>query len=465
MRTDEETFVDRLRSLAKIASKEVVREELEGVRPEDIAEGLQRLEIDEAISVLQNLTAATAADILVDLPTETARRVLAELPDATVAHYLDILPMDDALDLREELPPERFEALLEVIPAEDAQEIRRLMSYPEESAGQLMTEAFFEARPDQSMQEILEDIRRAPDGKYETVNDIYVLDQHRHLLGIFSLRQAIRAQLSDFAEDVMIRDVVTCSAWDPAEEVARQITRYGFYAMPVLDYRARMLGILTVDDAQEILAQADTEDVLMLGGVSGGADSYISLGVWDLVKRRMPWLIILFLAEMFTGSVLRHYEPAGAKADDAVSTFARLSLFIPLLIGAGGNSGSQVTTTITRALGVGEIRSTDVWMVFRREFATAILIGTGLGLIGFIRAVLPAPIGWASGTDVSLVVGLALPAIVVWSTSVGSMLPLAAKRLGIDPAVMSAPFIATFVDATGLVIYFEIARRVLGLTW
>ena len=462
MRTDEETFVDRLRSLAKIASKEVVREELEGVRAEDIAEGLQRIEIDEAIAVLQNLTAATAADILVDLPTETARRVLAELPDATVAHYLDILPMDDALDLREELPPERFEALLEVIPAEDAQEIRRLMSYPEDSAGQLMTEAFFEARPDQSMQEILEDIRRAPEGKYETVNDIYVLDQHRHLLGIFSLRQAIRAQLSDLAEDVMIRDVITCSAWDPAEEVARQIMRYGFYAMPVLDYRARMLGIFTVDDAQEILAQADTEDVLMLGGVSGDAEAYLSLGVIELVKRRLPWLFILFVAETFTGTVLRHYiptQPAAEAANQTLATMAKLAVFLPLLIGAGGNSGSQVTTTITRALGVGEIRISDAWIVFRREFVTACIIGACLGVAGFLRAWL----GWEETIAVSTVVGLALPAIVIWATSVGSLLPLAAKRIGIDPAVMSAPFISTFVDATGLIIYFEIALTVLHL--
>jgi len=460
MRTDEETLVDRLRSLAKVASPDVVREALDGVRAEDIAEALTRLEVEEGLPILQNLESSTAADLLVELPTETARRFLAELPDTTVALYLDILPMDDALDLREELPPERFEALLEVIPPEDAQEIRRLMSYPDDSAGSLMTEAFFAAAPDQSMVEIFGDIRRAEEGKYETVNDIYVLDDARHLLGIFSLRQAIRADLKDEAKDVMKADVITCSAWDSAEDVARQISRYGFYAMPVLDYRGRMLGIFTVDDAQTILQEADTEDVLKLGGVAGDAEAYLSLSVWQLVKRRLPWLLVLFVAESLTGSVLRWYNPtsdAVGRGTTPVEVYARLSLFLPLLIGAGGNSGSQVTTTITRALGIGEVRPGDVWAIFRREFATAIVTGLSLGLLGFIRAWL----GWQESLPICLVVAAALPAIVLWATTIGSMLPLAAKRIGIDPAVMSAPFITTFVDATGLIIYFEIARRLL----
>lgn len=460
MRTEDETFIDRLRSLARVASPEVVGAELQDFLVEDIAEGLSRLDTEEAVAILQNLDPEVAANVLVEVPTETARRTLAALPDETVAFYLDVLPMDDAVDLREELPPERFEALLEVIPVEDAQEIRRLMSYPEDSAGQLMTEAFFEVGPDDPMSQILEDIRQAPEGKYETVNDIYVLDADRHLLGVFSLRLALRAELDSTAREVMRKDVVTCSAWTPAEEVARQISRYGFYAMPVLDHRGRMLGIFTVDDAQEIIEEADTEDLLMLGGVSGDAEAYLSLNVVQLVKRRLPWLLILFIAESFTGSVMRYYNPSPSEAisgSSPVEVFARLSLFLPLLIGAGGNTGSQVTTTITRALGVGEVRPGDVMTIFRREFATALIIGAFLGILGFVRAWL----GWDETLQVCTVVGLALPAIVIWAATIGSLLPLAAKRVGVDPAVMSAPFISTFVDATGLIIYFEIAHAVL----
>jgi magnesium transporter len=459
MRTDEKTLVERLRSLAKIQSPDVVRQELEGVRPEDLAEAFQRMEIEEGLAVLQQLEAETAADVLVELPTEIARAYLSELPDTTLAHYLDILPMDDALDLREELPMERFEALLHLIPDEDALEIRRLMQYPEDSAGRLMTEDFVDVGPEETMTDVLQRIREAPDEEYEMVNEIYVLDPARHLLGVFTLKEAIRAQPEVTAEDVMNEDVVSVTADTPGEEVAREISRYGLYAMPVLDRRGRMLGIVTVDDAQEVLEEAETEDVLKMGAVAGDAEAYLSLGVWQLVKRRVPWLLALFVAESLTGNVLRYY---GQGSENELK-MNPLTFFIPLLIGAGGNSGSQVTTTITRALAIGEVKVTDWWRVMRREILTACLSGGILGAVGFLRAWLPVPvIGWGSSINLSLVVAFTLPAIVLWSTTIGSVLPITAKRVGIDPAVMSAPFITTFVDATGLVIYFEIAKHLMG---
>lgn len=455
MRTDEKTLVERLHSLAKIQSPDVVRQELEGVRAEDLAEAFQRMEIEEGLAILQQLDSATAADVLVELPTEIAKAYLSELPDTTLAHYLDILPMDDALDLREELPLERFEALLQLIPDEDALEIRRLMQYPEDSAGRLMTEDFLEVGPEETMADVLQRIRETPEEEYEMVNDIYVLDPARHLLGVFSLRTAIRSDPNMTAADVMNEDVVYVAPEASSEEVSREIARYGFYAMPVVDRRGRMVGIVTVDDAQEILEEAATEDVLKLGGVSGDAEAYLSLGTWQLIKRRLPWLGILFIAEFLTGLVLRHYTDASESG--GATRLAQLMVFLPLLIGAGGNSGSQVTTTITRALAVGEIRPRDAALVFRRELLVAIAIGLILGIVGFGRALM-----WKSGYQISMTVGLALPAIVVWAATVGSVLPLAAKRLNIDPAVMSAPFITTFVDATGLIIFFEIAQGILG---
>lgn len=457
MKLDVKHFLDRLRSLARIQNAEVIREELEGLMPADLAEGIQRLPVAEGLNLLRKLDDETAAQILIEIPTELARLFVAELPDSTLAFYLDILPMDDALELREEVGEERFDALLEVIPREDALEIRRLLAYPEDSVGRLLTEDFFEVAPEATMTEILSDIRQAPEGKYETVNDIYVLDEDKHLAGVFSLRMAIRAAPEATAREVMIDDIITCSATDPAEDVARQIARYGFYAMPVLDDRGRMLGIFTVDDAQEIVSEADTEDVLKLGAVSGDAEAYLSLGVFQLVKRRLPWLLALFVAETFTGSVMRHYGQ-----QDASLNLSPLTFFIPLLIGAGGNSGSQVTTTITRALALGEVRAGDWLTVIRREFVTALIVGAVLGVLGCGRAFFPSPFGWHSGVPLSLTVGMALPAIVIWATTIGSMLPIAAKSLRIDPAVMSAPFITTFVDATGLIIYFEIARAVIG---
>ncbi|RYG21989.1 magnesium transporter [bacterium] len=462
MRTDEKAFVERLRTLTD--DPDALRATLEGVRPEDVAEAFPRLERDEMLRVLQLLEPETAAYVLVELPTETARMLVNELPDTTLAHYLDVLPMDDAVELREELDPERFEALLRVIPNEDAQEIRRLMSYPEDSAGQLMTEDFVEVSPDMTMEGVIDVVRHTDPEEFETVNTIYVLSEDRHLLGVLTLRRVLRANPYSTARDVMNDDPISVPVTMPQEELARTLARYGFSAMPVLDDRGRMVGIVTADDAAEVLEEADTEDVLKMGGVSGDAEAYLSLGVWSLVKRRVPWLLILFVAEFFTGSVLRHYVPEQKGNASDLAVLAKLQWFVPLLIGAGGNAGAQVTTTITRALALGEIRSPDWLRVMRRELIVAMIVGGFLGSIGFLRAWLPVPvIGWQQPVNMALVVGFALPAIVVWAATVGSMLPIAAKRLGFDPAVMSAPFITTFVDATGLIIFFEIAFRILGL--
>lgn len=463
MRTDEQALVDRLPSLALEEDKYKVRDTLENFRPEDLADAIQRSDLEIGLAILRKLDAETAAYVLIELPEDTSRTIIAELPDTTVAHYLDILPMDDALGLRDSLSPERFEALLHVIPDQDAQEIRRLLSYPEDSAGQFMTEDFVEVSPTDSMSDVLDLIRNTNDEEFETVNYIYVLSEDRHLLGLLTLKRVIRAQPNSLARDVMVEDIITVPATMPEEEVARTLARYGFSAVPVLDERGRMLGIVTADDAQQILEEAQTEDVLMLGGVTGDAENYLSLSILELIKRRLPWLLILFVAEFFTGSVLRYYlgESAKGDSDHSLALIAKLQLFVPLLIGAGGNAGSQVTTTITRALALGDVRSEDWFRVIRREFIVAALIGATLGGLGMARAGLPI-IGWSQPIYFSLTIGLALPCIIVWATCVGSVLPMAAKRLGIDPAVMSAPFISTFVDATGLIIFFEIAHRVLS---
>lgn len=440
-------FVEQLRALVASQSRERISEELKDILPEDLAEGVIRLGTDEAVELLKLLDHETAANALIELPTATTRSILQELPDYTVAHFLDVLPMDDALDLREELGPERFNDLLEVIPDEDAQEIRRLMNYPEDTVGRLMTERFFEVAPETTMSALLDDIRKASDEKYETVNDVYVLSAVGSLLGVFSLRRALRAKPSTKAGDIMRDEVISVLATEDAEDAARRMSRYGFYGLPVVDESGRMVGLFTGDDAQEILEEATTADLESLGAVSGPVEAYLSLSVWKLAWKRIPWLLGLFFAEMLTGLVMRHYASVAPELQ-----ISALMFFVPLLIGAGGNSGSQVTTMVTRALAVGEVRPRDWFTIVSREFLTACLVGSTLGIAGYIRA-----IGWGANPKLCILVGVALPCIVIWSTVVGSVLPLGAKRSGIDPAVMSAPFISTFVDATGLVIYFQLA--------
>lgn len=451
MKTDLKQSIQRLRSLARTRDRTAVRKELQNERPEDFAPVLQRLPAEEGVALLKQLTSAQAADVLLELPSTTAREYLAELDDRTLAHYLDILPMDDALDLRDVIGEERYDALLEVIPTEDAKEIRRLLAYPERSVGRIMTEKYFWVAPEATMADVLADIRRSPADKYEMVNDVYVLSPEKRLLGVFSLRRAIRAKPEALAAEVMNPDVVTCRATEPAEECARRMSKYGFYALPVLNDEGLMVGIFTGDDAQEILQDADTEDALKFGGVTGDAEAYLSLNPFQLFRRRFVWLLALFFAETLTGIVMRRYGRGGGELQ-----MSDLMFFIPLLIGAGGNSGSQTTTTVIRALAVGELKTSDVFNVMGKELLTALMIGSALGIAGYARA-----LGWGTPANVALVVGLSLPVIVIWATTIGALLPIGAKRLGIDPAVMSAPFMSTFVDATGLVIYFEIARQVL----
>lgn len=434
-----------------------IRSELKDESAVDIAEAITRVDADEAAEVLEALPIFQAAEIMVEAPTETVKQIVPLLSDETLAAYLDVLPMDDAIDLSEELGTERFEALLEVIPNEDAEEIRRLMAYDEDAVGRVMTEHFFRVAPEATMGQVLEDMRLAPQDKYETIHDLFVLSDENKLLGVLSLRRALRLGPDQTAASVMNTEVVTALDTEDQEVAARRMARYGFFALPVVTKFGEMVGVFTGDDAQDILREAETEDVLAIGAVSGDAEPYMSLNVWQLYKRRFPWLLALFAAEYLTGSVMRHYGQ-----NDPSLGIQPLMMFIPLIIGAGGNSGSQVTTTITRALALDEIRGRDTLNVLAKELLVALMIGASLGLVGFLRALAPTPIGWSSGWELSAVVGFALPSIVLWAATVASVLPIAAKKLGIDPAVMSAPFITTFVDATGLIIYFQIALSILN---
>lgn len=433
--------------------------ELEDVRPEDLAEALLDLTPEESAQALGHLEPELAAQIMVEAPTPTVKQIVPLLEDRVLAAYLDILPMDDAIDLQEEIDEERWEKLLGLIPQEDAAEIRRLQNHPKGSVGRLMTEAYFWAAPWATIESLLIDLRSAKQEKYESVMAVYVVAENRKLLGIISIRRLLRAHPQMTAEEVMDEDVISSHVHDSDEEAARTMAKYGFYALPVVDDEGRLLGIFTGDDAQEILTDADTKDVLALGAVSGSVEAYLSLNVWQLYIRRMPWLLALFVAETLTGHVLRHY----GQSDDGLA-ISPLMYFVPLLIGAGGNAGSQVTSTITRSLALGEIGPRDWFKVMTREWSVACMIGASLGTVGAIRAIAPPPFGWAAGLQMSFLIALALPCIVIWANTVGSCLPILAKKVGVDPATLSAPFITTLVDATGLIIYFEIARRLIFKT-
>ncbi len=443
-----EKIESKIRNALQADNASRIKHELNKIRAEDIAWLLTRLYDNDCKSILSVLDNRKTAEVLVELPTETARRYVHELPNSVLANYLTELPPDDAAGLRDEIPEERFEELLDSIPIEYSIEIRKLMEYPEGSVGRFISSNFVNADRESTIGEVIAKIQNAPEDEFETVNIVFILGSHKHLIGFIPLRRLIRHDYNTKVSQVMITDLVVARYDESAESAARILTRYGFASLPVVDERGKMLGILTADDAQEILDSAVTEDVLRLGGVSGISDAYLSESVIQIAKKRLPWLFILFIAETLTGAVLRHYGEEGLDITPVV-------YFIPLLIGAGGNTGSQTTTTITRALALGEISHNDFFVVMIKELAIASLVGSFLGIAGFIRAHL-----WGADPNLCIVVGIALPCIVLWASFISSILPLGAKKLGIDPAVMSAPFISTFVDATGLIIYMELVRSI-----
>lgn len=436
---------------------------LRGQHPADIAEAFRELARPEALAVFNWLDNARAAEVLDDIDPELVRYILDNAPPERIAELLDRLPMDEAAEVISEADPDMAEILLEDLTErapEDAAEVRELLSYPESSAGRLMTDKFVRLKSDMTVEQAWEAVRKA-DPEVETLTDLYVVEPMRsgghadeRLVGVLSLRDLVRAKGHQLIADVMTPEPITVQVDTDQEEVAKMFSKYDFLALPVLDHSGALAGIVTVDDVVDVLEEEHSEDVLALGAVTTAGDEagYLTTSVSRTVRRRVWWLLMLFLASTLTGAVITHFE-------DELARVVALSIFIPLLIGTGGNAGSQTVTTVIRALAVGEVRLKDWLRVLFRELRTGLALGLLLAVVGFVFV----NVGWHKEAEIAVVVSLSLVAIVTWATIVGSLLPLAASRLGFDPAVMSAPFISTFVDATGLFLYFTIARMVLGI--
>ena len=433
---------------------------LRNVRAEDIAEAARDLSNPEVLAIFNWLDNPRAADLLSLLEDDATGYILENAPSARVTEMLDRLPMDDAADVLDEASPEKAEELLrslEKTAPDDAEEIRDLLSYSERSAGRLMTDAFMRLKPEMSVNEAFAAVRESDD-EVETLSDLYVTetlsDGRELLIGVLSLRELVRAGArrkdpNVKVRDFMVTDVISVSTDADQEECARLISKYDFTSLPVLERNGDFVGIVTVDDIIDVLVEEGTEDVLALGAVSPTEKSYLSNSIFDLFKQRFGWLLLLFVGGTLTASVMERYE-------GNLNTVVALAVFIPLLIGTGGNAGAQAVTTVTRALAVGEIEFGDLARVVWREARTGVVLGSALGVVGFV-----AVLAGHNGAALGVVVAVTQVVVVIWAVTVGSFLPMIFKRLGLDPAVMSAPFITTLVDATGLIFYFSIARLIL----
>ena len=422
---------------------------IESMRAPDQADVFSELDDDEQIALLPRLNPAELADILEELDDEEAAQIAAGLSPEALILVVDQMEPDEAADLLGDLPRERMELVLAGM--EDPEEIHPLLLHPDESAGGLMTSEFLALRRMMTAQEAIDALRAwAPD--VESIYYLYVVNAQARLSGVVSLRSLITTPPETRLADIMQPEVISVQAGTDQEEVARLMSRYDLLAIPVVDADDRLLGVVTIDDVVDVLVDEATEDIQRLGGAQPLGRNYLDTSVMQVMRKRIGWLLLLFVTGSLTASVMSRFEGV---LEEAIV----LSFFVPLLIGTGGNAGSQTTTTIIRALAVGDIDLGDALRTLWHEIRIGLLLGLGMAAVGYIRVVTTS----GATPEVAMVVALAILTVVLWATGIGSLLPLAATRLGIDATVVSGPVMSTLVDATGLFIYLAIAQLVLGI--
>lgn len=371
--------------------------------------------------------------------------------------WLRLLAPDDTADVMQELPLEEREGFLALLDETTRTEVIALLSYAEDQAGGLMNPRYARVRPEMSVDEALSYLRRQARERLETIYYAYVLDAQQHLLGVISFRELFIAPKEKRVREVMQTDVVTVSEQMGQEAVSHVFAHHDLLALPVVDAEGHMKGIVTADDIVDVVQEEATEDIQKIGGMEALDAPYLQIGFAQMVKKRAGWLSALFLGEMLTATAMGYYEHEIERA-------VVLALFIPLIISSGGNSGSQASTLVIRAMALGEVRLRDWWRVVRRELVAGLVLGTILGLIGLARILLWPTRAQVYGEHYLLVgctVAVSLVGVVLFGTIAGSMLPFLLRRLGFDPASASAPFVATLVDVSGLIIYFTVASVLL----
>ena len=455
-RTD--LLLDSVTRLLRVGASANLLNLLQKQHPTDIAEILRRLQPHYrrmAFDTLAEHNARFAMQALSELEPDQGAAVLTHRPVEELASLLRELPVDDLAALLEWLPDEVSARVRDLLRGSDQGAVGDLLQHREGTAGRIMNPKVFALYEDLTAGEAVTALQQS--GGVEMVFYLYVVDDRRHLVGVVSLRRLLLVPLATPLKHIMSTDIVSVSVDTDQEEVARLVAKYNVLAIPVVDAENKLVGTVTVDDVIDVIKDETTEDIQKIGGLEALDEPYIDTPFWTLVKKRARWLVVLFLGEMLTATAMGHYEMEIARA-------AVLAVFVPLVISSGGNSGSQAASLMIRALAVGEVTVRDWWRVMRREVLSGIVLGAILGIVGFARITV-----WSQFFDtygehwllVALTVAGSLVGVVLWGTLAGSMLPFALKRAGVDPATSSAPFVATLVDVTGLIIYFSVASVLL----
>jgi magnesium transporter len=447
-----------IRSMIEARDFAALREVFREWPPADVAEVILDLPEDEQVIIFRVLPHDLAADVFEYLGVDEQQQLLRAMAHEQVVGILNEMAPDDRTALLEELPSDAARKLIRFLTPEERRVATALLGYPEDSVGRLMTPDFIAVKEDWTVQDVLDYIR-AYGQDSETLNVIYVVDDRGKLIDDIRMREFLLKPLTSPVRDLMQKTFVTLNVTDSQRDAVNIFRKYDRTVLPVIDSTGVLLGIVTVDDMLDVAEQEATEEFQKFGGMEALEEPYMRISLWRMVRKRAGWLIILFLGEMLTATAMASYQEELAKA-------LVLALFLPLIVSSGGNSGSQASTLMIRAMALGEVTLRDWWRVMGREVQAGISLGLILGAIGVVRVAIWAIIGeqylhrqpygphWPL---VAITVGIALVGVVLWGTLSGSMLPFLLRRIGADPATSSAPFVATLVDVTGLIIYFSIA--------
>ena len=451
-----------IRSLIEARNFGALREVFREWPPADVAEVILDMPEDEQVIIFRILPHALAADVFEYLDIDAQQKLLRAMAHEQVVGILNEMAPDDRTALLEELPSAAARQLIQLLTPEERRVATALLGYPEDSVGRLMTPDFIAVKEDWTVQQVLDYIREHGQDS-ETLNVIYVVDDRGKLIDDVRMREFLLRPLTAKVSQIRDETFVALNVNDSQQDALNVFRRYDRVALPVLDSSGVLVGIVTSDDMLDVAEKEATEDIQKFGGMEALEEPYMRIPLWRMVRKRAGWLIILFLGETLTATAMANYQAELAKA-------LVLALFLPLIISSGGNSGSQASTLMIRAMALGEVTLRDWWQVMRREVQAGILLGAILGAIGVVRVGAWAIVGeqylhrqpyGANWPLVALTVGVALVGVVLWGTLSGSMLPFILRRVGADPAASSAPFVATLVDVTGLIIYFSIALLIM----
>lgn len=445
------TLTETIKLLLDDKKFSTLRDILITMKPFDIAAVFENLQDEKMPILFRILPKELAAETFVEMDDETQEFLIHGFSDSELKEVVDELFVDDAVDLIEEMPANVVKRILRQADKDMRKQINELLKYPEDSAGSIMTTEFIVLRPDMTAEMAIKRIRRTGVDK-ETIYTCYVVDSSRHLEGIVSVKTLLLSAPEKIIGDIMETNVISVQTTDDQETVAQMLNKYGLMAIPVVDSENRLVGIVTFDDAIDVIQEETTEDIEKMAAILPTDKPYLKTGVFETWRKRIPWLLLLMVSATFTGKIITSFE-------SALATLPILTAFIPMLMDTGGNAGGQASVTIIRGLSLGEIELRDILRIIWKEVRVAFLCGTVLAAAGFVKLMVIDK----TTIPVAIAVCLTLVFVVILAKIIGCTLPIAAKAVGFDPAVMASPFITTIVDALALLMYFFIASSMLGL--